>query len=42
MLIIALPKALLVWTKNIKLVFSEDYLAIIYKNIGKNKGTIDI
>ena len=42
MLIIVLPKALLVWKKNIKLVFSKDYLAIIYKNIGKNKGTIDI
>ena len=42
MLVIVLPKALLVWKKNIKLVFSEDYLAIICKNIGKNKGTIDI
>ena len=42
MLIIALPKALLVWKKNIKLVFSEDYLAIIRENIGKNKGTADI
>ena len=41
-LIIALPKALLVQKKNIKLVFSKDYLAIIYKNIGKNKGTTDI
>jgi hypothetical protein len=42
MLVIVLPKALLVWKKNIKLVLSEDYLAIIYKNIGKNKGTADI
>ena len=42
MLIIALPNTLLVQKKNIKLVFSKDYLAIIYKNIGKNKGTMDI
>ena len=42
MLIIVLPKALLAQKKNIKLVFGEDYLAIIYKNIGKNKGTADI
>ena len=42
MLIIALPKALLVQKKNIKLVFSEDYLAIMRENIGKNKGTTDI
>ena len=42
MLVIAPPKALLVWKKNIKLVFGKDYLAIIYKNIGKNKGTADI
>ena len=42
MLVIALPKALLVWKKNIKLVFGEDYLAIMRENIGKNKGTADI
>ena len=42
MLVIALPKALLAQKKNIKLVFSEDYLAIIRENIGKNKGTTDI
>jgi len=42
MLIIALPKALLAWKKNVKLVFSENYLTIICKNMGKNKGTADI
>ena len=42
MFIIAPPKALLVWKKNIKLVFSENYSAIIRENIGKNKGIIDI
>jgi hypothetical protein len=42
MLVIAPPKALLAWKKNIKLVLSKDYLAIIYENIGKNKGTADI
>ena len=42
MLIIVLPKALLVWKKNIKLIFSENYLAIMRENMGKNKGTIDI
>ena len=42
MLVIALPKALLAQKKKIKLVFSKDYLAIIYENIGKNKGTTDI
>ena len=42
MLIIVPPKALLVWKKNIKLVFSKNYLAIMHENIGKNKGIIDI
>jgi len=42
MLIIAPPKALLAWKKNIKLVFSENYLTIMRENMGKNKGTADI
>ena len=42
MLVIALPKALLAWKKNIKLVFSENYSAIIRENMGKNKGIVDI
>ena len=41
-LVIAPPKALLAWKKNIKLVFGEDYSATIYENMGKNKGTADI
>ena len=42
MLIIAPPKALLAQKKNIKLVFGENYLTIMRKNMGKNKGTTDI
>ena len=42
MFVIALPRALLAWKKNIKLIFSENYLIIMRENIGKNKGIIDI
>ena len=42
MLIIAPPKALLAQKKNIKLIFSENYLVTMRENIGKNKGIIDI
>ena len=42
MFVIVPPKALLVWKKNIKLVFGENYLAIMRENIGKNKDIVDI
>ena len=42
MFVIVPPKALLAWKKNIKLIFGENYLTIMRKNIGKNKGIMDI
>ena len=41
-LVIAPPKALLAWKKNIKLVFGENYSATMRENMGKNKGITDI
>ena len=42
MLVIVPPKALLAQKKNIKLIFGENYLAIMRENMGKNKGITDI